>query len=358
MLLYKGRELCVLLEDEGIARLKRRFCYEQLKDYTTGPNNRRLLMLYGLRHTGKTVMMKQMIQELDAYKDTCYIVCDTDDDVFAIARRMNELPCHYFFLDEVTYAENFIRNSHIFAEGFALLGKKVIMAGDDSLGFYLSQEGKLLDRCEMLHTTYISFKEHNYLLGKGLDDYIVHGGILTDWKNFHDGATSREYINSAIADNIQHSLENWKVGGRFGALFGLYEEDLLTAFINQQLLSYNNCLNRENIRKMFRLSDVCCLEEDTPILASAWAVREVREYLEILDVIRIVPENVAGCVGKVLFTQPWLKYSQAEAYAATLLEGNILKYTRDQKKKLADIFLQDVKVKIMEDIILYMSNPE
>ena len=90
--------------------------------------------------------------------------------------------CKYYFIDEVTNLENFINTAAVLSDAYAAFGVKGVLSGTDSLGFNIAKRDQLFDRTYTLHTTYITYKEYNYLLGRSLDEYIMYGGTLTDGK--------------------------------------------------------------------------------------------------------------------------------------------------------------------------------
>ena len=76
--------------------------------------------------------------------------------------------------------ENFIRGAALFSDIFASSGMKIALSGADSLGFAFSEEEELYDRCIMLHTTFIPYREFEEVLGKkGIDEYIHYGGTMS-----------------------------------------------------------------------------------------------------------------------------------------------------------------------------------
>ena len=145
------------------------------------PSTPRVMALYGLRRTGKTVLMEQALLEFPHIEQSCFIQCEYGDTMRDLKDALNaHSGCKYFVLDEVTQLDNFVNTASTLADRYAALGKKILMAGTDSLCFAKAAEDSLFDRVELIHTTYIPFREYNYLLGKSLDDYIVYGGTLTD----------------------------------------------------------------------------------------------------------------------------------------------------------------------------------
>jgi len=57
---------------------------------------------------------------------------------------------------------------------------KIVLSGTDSLGFVFTESEQLYDRCIMLHTTFISYREFENVLGiKGIDEFIRYGGTMS-----------------------------------------------------------------------------------------------------------------------------------------------------------------------------------
>lgn len=68
----------------------------------------------------------------------------------------------------------------MFSDVFAASGMKIVLSGTDSLGFLFSESEELYDRCIMSHTTFISYREFENVLGlHGIDDYIRYGGTMS-----------------------------------------------------------------------------------------------------------------------------------------------------------------------------------
>ena len=76
----------------------------------------------------------------------------------------------------------------------------------------------------MMHTTFVPYREFENVLGiKGIDEYIRYGGTMSlggiDYNRtgmtFATKESAAEYVDSAIARNIQHSLKNYKDGTHF-----------------------------------------------------------------------------------------------------------------------------------------------
>ncbi len=125
---------------------------------------------------------------------------------------------------------------------------KIVLSRTDSLGFLFAQDEQLYDRCMMLHTTFIPYREFERVLGvKGVDQYIRYGGTMSlggteynkDLTPFSSAERTNEYVDSAIARNIQHSLRNYQYEGHFRGLIDLYENNELTSAINRVIEDMN-----------------------------------------------------------------------------------------------------------------------
>ena len=75
-----GRELKVVLLGRGAHELKKRYIFDDIMNYLNDDNHK-VMCLYGLRRTGKTILMAQSIMELDKYDDSLYALCEENDTV-------------------------------------------------------------------------------------------------------------------------------------------------------------------------------------------------------------------------------------------------------------------------------------
>ena len=60
----RGQELLSFVEP--VKSLKKRECFSKLHDYVYGDSTDRVFILYGLRRTGKTTLIRQVISEMSA----------------------------------------------------------------------------------------------------------------------------------------------------------------------------------------------------------------------------------------------------------------------------------------------------
>ena len=207
---------------ESVAKWEKRECFSTLHDYIYGENNDRVLILYGLRRTGKTTLVRQAIGEMPAtmQSKTAFIQLSsrlTLADVNHDLKLLESLGYRYVFIDEVTLLSDFIEGAALFSDIFAAGGMKIVLSGTDSLGFVFSEDEQLYDRCQLLHTTFIPYREFEHVLGvHGIDNFIEYGGTMS--RLFATKKSADDYVDSAIARNIQHSLRCYQHEGHFRSL--------------------------------------------------------------------------------------------------------------------------------------------
>lgn len=392
-----------------VAELQKRDCFEQLEKYLYGRGYGRVCVIYGLRRTGKTTMLFQAMADLPL-EETVYIKVHVSDTMGMLNRDLKKLAARgykYVFLDEITLLEDFIDSAALFSDIYAMQGMKIVLSGTDSLGFWFAEHEELYDRAYTIHTTFIPFREHARLLGiHDIDEYIRFGGTLragemdfddpdlnVEDASFRDDESTRRYIDTAICNNIQHSLACCEGGGHFRHLLDLYEAGELTNAINRIIENMNKHFLVSVIERKFRSSDLGntrnnLLKEQDPakqsdalenideheVLGRMKAIlgikekeelsvkitpahmTEIKEYLRALDLIVDCPMRTASAsepVEQILFTQPGMRYCQAQALVHSLMKDPSFADLSEREIKLVtERLLNDVKGRMMEDIIL------
>ena len=127
---------------------KKRECIKVLREYIFGRQQDKVFIIYGLRRTGKTTMIRQILTELSEteFKKAAFIQVKSKNtlaDVEADLRVLEGKGFKYVFIDEVTLIEDFIEGAAIFADIYASSGMKIVLSGTDSLGFVFSKASSL-----------------------------------------------------------------------------------------------------------------------------------------------------------------------------------------------------------------------
>ena len=391
----------------SVAKYGKRDCFSTLQKFVTGSYDGKICILYGLRRTGKTTLLFQMLSELPIEK-TAYIKVQTTDDMSRLTKDLKvlfELGYRYVFIDEITLLNDFIDTAAVLSDVFSMMGMKIVVSGTDSLGFAMANRDELYDRSVTIHTSFIPFREYARLLNiRSVDSYIEYGGTLKmenmsfddpdaafDEVAFRDDESTRKYIDTAISRNIQHTLKNDHYGEYFNQLRELYEKGELTNVINRIVQHMNHRFVLRVVEDEFKSHDFGSAKElllhDLPaeratvlydvnekqILERLKAIIEVKEksettvpitqehidkvkkYLLMLDLIVNCPERYES--GKqaehFVFSQPGMRYAIAKALVYSLMQdAYFASISEADKAYITGKILDDVKGRMLEDIVL------
>ena len=407
----RGHELRAFMQPA--LNYRRRECYARLRDYVFGPQQDKVFVIYGLRRTGKTTMVRQILVDMDdkMLNQTAFIQVtakNTLADVNKDLRALEKNGCRYVFLDEVTLMEDFIDGAAVFSDVFAASGMKIVLSGTDSLGFMFTEDEQLYDRCIMLRTTFISYREFEQVLGiKGIDEYIRYGGTMSmsgvnynEDSPFANDKSAGEYVDTAIAHNIQHSLRCYQQAGHFRKLQELYDTNELTSAINRvvedqthrftvevltrDFKSNDLALSARNLRRdreqpndnldrvdtksvtqrLMDLLEIRNRAEQTVALEPAHTA-EIREYLALLDLtqdVDIVTMPSGEKMSRTVIAQPGLRYAQAKALIESLLlDPAFSDLSITERNMVQEKILNEIMGRMMEDAVLLetkLANPK
>ena len=398
----------------SVRKYRKRECFRQLHDYIYGEQQDKVFILYGLRRTGKTTMIRQIFVEMsDTELSKAAFIQITAKDTLADVNRnlkaLEEKGFRYVFLDEVTLMEDFIEGAALFSDVFAACGMKIVLSGTDSLGFLFTEDEQLYDRCILLHTTFIPYREFESVLGiHGIDEYIRFGGTMSlggvhynETSTFASKKSADEYVDTAIARNIQHSLRCYQYEGHFRHLRDLYDRSELTSAINrvvedinhrftlevltQDFKSHDLGISASNLRRdrenptnildhidlaavtesLRQLLDIRNRAEQTVALDGVHAA-EIKEYLDLLDLtqdidVRYLPD-VSRKSSRTVIAQPGLRYAQADALIRSLLlDETFSALSLPERTAVQERILTEIRGRMLEDIVLLetkLANPK
>ena len=396
-----------------VKSFKKRDGFQALHDYIYGPQQDKVFILCGLRRTGKTTLIRQALLEMtdDDLAHTAVVqisVKDTLADVNQDLKYLESVGYRYAFFDEVTLMEDFISGAALFSDVYAASGMKIVLSGTDSLGFLFTENEELYDRCIMLHTTFIPYREFERVLGiKGIDEYIRYGGTMSlggvhynETSTFATKASADEYVDSAIARNIQHSLKYYQDGGHFRHLLELYQKNELTSAINRVVEDQTHRFTVEVLTRDFKSNDLALsarnlrrdreqpndildrvdIESVTLRIKNLLEIRnkaeqsvavnpvhaeEIREYLTLLDLtqsidIAVMPSGEK--MSRTVIAQPGLRYAQANALIESLLlDPEFRDLSIDERNAIQSRILSTLLGRMMEDVVLLetkLANPK
>ena len=391
---------------EPVSKWVKRECYKRLRDYVYGDIHDRVYILYGLRRTGKTTLIRQVISEMDAAMRSKAVFIQmqdrkTLDDVNQDLKYLESKGYRYVFIDEVTLLDDFIGGAALFSDVFAASGMKIVLSGTDSLGFMFTEDEELYDRCILSHTTFIPYHEFEEVLGVvGIDDYIRYGGTMSvGGRHYNDDSlifatkkSTDEYVDSAIARNIQHSLKNYQHEDHFRSLKELYEKKELTNAINRIVEDINHRFTLEVLTRDFKSNDLSIsarnlrkdrrrptdildridIDKVNEALKALLEIRdkteqsveiqdvhrfEIKEYLDLLDLTVEIESRWMSDYNRketrTVFSQPGIRFSQAEALIKSLLQDEKFReMSLEERMWVTERITDEIKGRMMEDIIL------
>lgn len=376
----------------------------------------RVLLIYGLRRTGKTTMLQQAVLAMEPAERewTAYVKAKSSETMADLNRTLQALErqrVKYVLIDEVTLLADFIDGAALLSDIYAPAGMKIVLSGTDSLGFWLTLRQELYDRAYTFHTTHIPFREHARLLKTDdIDEYIRFGGMLragelafddpaalADDASFRDNESTRRYIDTAIARNIQHSLDCCGDGRYYRHLVELRESGELTGAVNRVIEDMNHAFLLSVLERDFRshdlglaarnlrkhrdpnvrreLADDLDVSAVTKDLMALLDVRnasdrkvalnqvhadEIREYLRALDLIVECPVRTLTDDGRLgpelsqtLFVQPGMRFCQAQALVLAMMrDAKFAALGEAERSRITAHVLEEVAGRMLEEIVL------
>ena len=142
--------------------LPQRDILSQMNGYTQSAG-KRTGILYGLRRTGKTVLLQQWLFHLpyEERKKAAFITIEGEDfiDIKHDLNILRDNGYKYIVLDEITSSKDFIECCSSLSDNYCASGMKIFIAGKDSLSLFFSINDGLYDRDYTLHTTHIPYGE-------------------------------------------------------------------------------------------------------------------------------------------------------------------------------------------------------
>ena len=336
---------------------RKRECFRQLHDYIYGGQQDKVFILYGLRRTGKTTMIRQIFAEMSEADlgKAAFIQITARDTLADVNRDLKALETQgfrYVFLDEVTLMEDFIEGAALFSDVFAACGMKIVLSGTDSRGFLFTEDEQLYDRCILLHTTFIPYCEFESVLGiHGIDEYIRYGGTMSlggvhynETSTFASTESADEYVDTASARNIQHSLRRDRKN----------PTDILDRI--------DLALVTDSLRKLLEIRNRA---EQTVALDEVHAA-EIKEYLDLLDLTQEIDVlhllDVGTKSDRTVIAQPGLRYAQADALIRSLLlDETFSALSLAERTAVQERLLTEIKGRMLVDIVLLetkLANPK
>ena len=373
-------------------KLKKRDCITKLQNYIEEPVENKICILYGLRSTGKKVMMHQVIKDMsqDIKNKTAFIDAEKENtlsDLKHDIHLLEKMGITNVFIDEVTKISDFIDTASIFSDSFSKKGMRFVLSGTDSLSFMFAMGSELYDRAVPVHTTEIPFHEFGRLASiEDVNDYICCGGTL----NFKEQIA--KYEKTAIAENIQNSLQNFNGSRKYAFLQDLYykyqltdaiqrvvhdqNHEFLASAINYELTLeewkiFSKNISKENIEKWNHFIDE--VEDDGlkqyfmkklniidyfDVQVTEETAQQLKVYMKNLNLLKTYKCNYNTDIQmyeeRNIITQPGLRYAQIEVLLECLnREEPFIYLLPDDKMYVKNRIVNAIKGQILKDIVMH-----
>lgn len=249
---------------------------KDLDNFVYSEPQTKVCILFGVRRTGKTTAMLQCISrmaEKERKKAVFFQISKprkkndqilSGDSLWDLLKEMREYlhsGYKYFFVDEATNLLDFNQGAEILSDIIALQGAKIILSGTDSLCLDDARSDALLGRSVTISTSFISFSEWSLLTNSNeIDTFARQGGILGDGQQiqaiFGIDSGCTEYIQSAYARNIEHSIAERKISNIPDEVIDLIEEGRFEGAVQRIVEDLNLRITLKALRKEFSLSAI------------------------------------------------------------------------------------------------------
>ena len=326
---------------EAVRGFEARTCLKRVLNYLNSPEVDKVCILYGLKSTGKTTLIRQVLLDLPKIQldRSAYIKIIKSNTMAELAEDLKELydkKVRYVFIEDITDVSDFQESASVLSDVFAATGMKIVISGQKPRSFWNAIHDELYRRGEMIHTTFIPYGEYSRLTGNDdLDVYIEQGGVLGQEKPKFDEVIGNA---EALVENGNREIET----------------------ICRKYLS--KILTRDYIEKRLGISTKTSIW-DRRKEKQSFAV-EVPEYnedilhlLEDLDFIEVCPvermDDTVEYTQEFLFTQPGRKYLKSkELIGSFLKELQFDTLSASDKQTIETDVLEEIKDCILKDIVL------
>lgn len=349
-----------------ISGMNKRKAFAILKDFVLGDEcyQGEILAVCGLKRTGKTTLLKQLLCAIDTYTESCAFLEMQDSDIMkTLERRIEEEQAKgktVIFINEITIVSDFINNSSSLADCFAKAGVRIIISGKDSLSIAFAEDYELYDRVRKVNTTYTSFAEYHTLFpSEDINDYIRYGGLF--YKNEAEKSTIGyenilSYLHDAVTMNIANSLKNNADIDKRDSAFKNINETELKSITEKAAGLYSGSPDGEIITALTDKKD------NADCYITPQMIKELEKWLKEIGFLAFIEKrtftNVSGAWKKLSPTyeyhivQPAVRYSFLKKAA----ESEIERYQhldKQRQKEMAETLNRNMLDEIVGQTVIF-----
>lgn len=227
-----GDTLHRYISDHIALSLNKRDMVYGILNFCSEPKSSRVLIVHGIRRTGKTVSILQSISELihrGVDRNNIVYIAITGNNV-TLGDIVDYIESHnqeYIFIDEITRVADFYDNAAIISDILAV-SRYIVLTGTDSFVFPAVTKTNLYGRAQVIHSTLIPYKEYirlfNINTADAVDVYKNDGGMLLR-SEFSSDPIIYQTLKSVVLENIKNSIR-----------CGIKYDDVLNMITEEQAL--------------------------------------------------------------------------------------------------------------------------
>lgn len=262
---------------DGAKKFRERKQVRELTVYLGDETEDRVCFLLGLRRTGKSTIIYQVLGGLSGAKKerAAYIrltAADTRDALLRDVKRLAGMGFCFIFLDEMPMWDSFDITVGELADIYGSMGVKIVVSPVHTAEAVRAVKTSLFDMVVSIYTTYLSFGEYSRLFDDvTIDDYLQKGGFLQNGNIWGEGAQLplteeqfvRAYIDNVICQDAGQEKSNvvrkmiFRMNGEF--LVSLFSRDF--KLYNWSAVAFGSCEPGDEIRYLEDLGLYSELEE-------------------------------------------------------------------------------------------------
>ena len=333
-----------------------------------------VVLLQGLRRTGKTIIMNQVIQDLTNkdgidYNEICMITIEgTGIDATGlkeiITDEVSRGRIKFLFVDEVTLVDGVVNLSRYIYDDFSHKGVKIVMTGTNSYAIILMSYYGLSTRSKLINIPSVSFKEY-YMLKEVITsmEYLKTGGIFT--KELSGGLDFKKYTFSAITDNIAKSFIanniDTVIGTSITSIISVVNRVLYNSMFDLYIETFNKTMNLnyasgsraprdllESLRS--NLSEVLETRIDAPI--NKLEVEAVLQVLIEMGVVKTIRNYMTGKTAYTLNRFPGIVYLFCDIIGDYREVIRVLNIPEDEAFEMVNSYRRVTEGRILEGMIV------
>lgn len=346
-------------------------------------DSRKVLALYGLRRTGKTVSMYHAISQLPISKCT-YVECTTSIHFDTLLDVLKGIKTEYIFIDEITNCLEFSDDAAILSSLYTEANTKVVIAGTDSLRICIASRHALFDRVDFIHTTFSTFWEYKRLHpSTTLDMYLCTGTVQTA-DIFLSLESCEKYIQDAIVTNMSNTLSKseepeytslrrkltegelaelvYKCINNVGSLCAestirrLFKENTLNASLKSKNKESNILLvNATNNHKKYAtdLGFIHDFNTRNDVQPLSETIRRFLLWLDIIDSVEEYSFSAGTNYERGILLLSGMQYRLASGYLERFIEDNSNGYSIEIIDDAKRIVFNTLLGNLLEDFVMY-----